>query len=117
MSTISTVEPSSQLVVTVHGIRTYGQWQERLEALVGPQAAGRPIEFVNYKYGYFSLIAFVLPFLRWLVVRRFRKELVERCTQTSRVRIDLVGHSFGTHIIAWALYHLRDNPQIKINTV
>src|SRR5262245_10552499 len=110
MSTSSIIDTPSQLVITVHGIQTYGQWQERLETIVRAHSAGRPLEFVNYKYGFFSLIAFCVPFLRWLVVRRFRKELVERCTQAPRMRIDLVGHSFGTHIIAWALYKLRDNP-------
>jgi hypothetical protein len=45
--------PQSHLIVTVHGIRTYGHWQERLEALVLAEASDTPIEFVNYKFGYF----------------------------------------------------------------
>ena len=88
--------PQSHLIVTVRGIRTYGHWQERLEALVLAEASDTPIEFVNYKFGYFSVVAFALPFLRWSVVRRFRNELVKLCNSQPRSRIDLVGHSFGT---------------------
>jgi Transposase DDE domain len=91
------------LIVTVHGIRTFGQWQERLEGLVQRDSGGDEIDFVNYKFGYFSLIAFVVPLFRWLVVRRFRQELIHLCNLKPRTRIDLVGHSFGTHIIAWAI--------------
>ncbi len=32
-------------------------------------------------------------------------------------RVDLVGHSFGTHIIAWALWGLRAEEKIRIHTV
>ena len=35
------------------------------------------IEVINYKYGYFSVLAFVVPFLRWLVTRRFRTALAQ----------------------------------------
>jgi hypothetical protein len=62
----------SYLVVTVHGIQTYGHWQERLEYLVTAEPTDQPIEFVNYKLGYFSIFAFMVPVSRWLVVRRFR---------------------------------------------
>jgi len=46
---------SRHLVITVHGIRTLGRWQERLEALL--KNADSSIEVFNYKYGYFSLLA------------------------------------------------------------
>ncbi len=104
------------LVVTVHGIRTFGQWQERLEALVRGEANAE-IEFANYKYGYFSVIAFIVPFFRWLVVRRFRVELIKLCTDARRTRIDLVGHSFGTHIIAWAVAGLPPTVTPPIHTI
>lgn len=93
---------AARLVVTVHGIRTYGQWQERLESLVASASPEEDIDFLNYKYGYFSVIAFIIPLFRWLVVRRFRRELVG-LTAKQYARIDLVGHSFGTHVIAWSL--------------
>jgi hypothetical protein len=87
--------------------RPIGQWQERLEHLVEGEPGNRPIEFVNYKLGYFSVFAFMLPFFRWLVVRRFRNDLIKECKLRQPDRIDLVGHSFGTHVIGWAVAQLR----------
>lgn len=92
------------VVVTVHGIRTYGKLQELLEQLI--RNADPDIEFIAYKYGYVSVIAFMIPLLRLLVTRRFRQDLVRVHDSHPEARIDLVGHSFGTHLIAWSLVHL-----------
>jgi hypothetical protein len=110
------IEHHPHLVVTVHGIRTFGRWQERLEVLARRESASE-VEFANYKYGYFSIIAFIIPFFRWLVVRKFRRELLKLCADTSRIRIDLVGHSFGTHIIAWGIAGLPSKLSLPIHTV
>src|SRR6516165_1435912 len=109
--------PRSRLIITVHGIRTYGRWQERLEALVTAQSNDPSLEFVNYKFGYFSIFAFIIPIFRWLVVRRFRQELVRLCAGTPRSRIDLIGHSFGTHIIGWGVKGLSPKLKIVIDTI
>jgi hypothetical protein len=103
------------IVVAVHGIRTFGQWQERLEKLVRHRE--RDIIFYSYKLGYFSFLAFLFPPIRWLVVRRFRNELRAMTRRAPRARIDLVGHSFGTHVIAWALWGLRADENISIHTI
>jgi hypothetical protein len=108
-------ERPSHLVITIHGIRTFGQWQERLENLV--TAADPNIEFANYKYGWFSVIGFIFPFFRWLIVRKFQFELIKLSKDKSRSRIDLVGHSFGTHIIAWSIANLDPKYQIQFHTV
>jgi hypothetical protein len=66
----------AQLVITVHGIRTFGNWQERLEALLkDAPTLDDDIEVYHYKYGYFSALVFIFPPTRWVVTRRFRKEL------------------------------------------
>lgn len=109
---------SAHLIVTVHGIRTFGQWQERLEKLVGASGAQTAaVDFINYKYGYFSVLGFIIPIFRWLVVKRFRKTLVELCNERRWDRIDLVSHSFGTHVIAWALAGLPIESSIQVHTV
>jgi len=113
---MSTVRPS-HLVVTVHGIRTYGHWQERLEGLVTAQPSDHEVEFANYKFGFFSALSFAVPFLRWLLVRKFKRELIRLCTVKDRARIDLVGHSFGTHVIAWAIADLAADTRIRFHTV
>jgi hypothetical protein len=95
-------EARQTLVITVHGIQTFGAWQERLEMLLAGTGNGSSITVLNYKYGVFSIIAFCIPFLRWLVVRQFRKFLLnQELVQWDLVH--LVGHSFGTHIIDWVL--------------
>jgi hypothetical protein len=50
-----------QLIITVHGIRTFGGWQERLDALVGATNSDRELTVINYKFGYFSVVAFLIP--------------------------------------------------------
>ncbi len=68
------------LVITVHGIRTFGQWQERLEVLV-TDSSDEDIEFTKIDYGYFSVIAFFIPFVRWLATRRIKHLLLETLTE------------------------------------
>jgi hypothetical protein len=106
-----------QLVISVHGIRTFGGWQERLERLLIENGSNYQLTLINYKYGYFSVVAFLIPPLRWLVVRAFRQFLMSFLQEQRWDRIDMVGHSFGTHIIAWALYGLPSNSRPPVNTV
>ncbi|MTD93598.1 hypothetical protein GIW81_04525 [Hyphomicrobium sp. xq] len=107
----------SHLIITVHGIRTFGKWQERLEGLVRSSGDVDHIAFCHYKLGYFSILAFLVPPTRWLVVRRFREEIRALCRSREWLRIDLVGHSFGTHVIGWALWGLSEHERIPTHTV
>jgi hypothetical protein len=93
------------LVVTLHGIRTFGQWQERLEILL--READPDIDVYHFKYGYFSILAFVIPPLRWLVTARFRQALLHIAKARDWQRIDIVAHSFGTHLAAWAMMGIK----------
>ena len=106
-----------QLVVTVHGIRTFGQWQERLEHLLREKSADRELTVINYKLGYFSVFAFIVPIFRWMVTRQFRAFLLNVGPSQAWDRIDLVGHSFGTHVIAWALYGTPGPLRPRIHTI
>ena len=106
---------SKHLVITVHGIRTYGQWPTRLNALL--RQVESTVETTNYAYGYFSFIAFLVPPFRWLATKRFQQILVEEVKRDSWDRVDLVGHSFGTHLLGWALQSLSSDPDLKIHTV
>jgi len=106
-----------RLIVTVHGIRTFGNWQERLESLLVAKVGDTNLTIINYKFGYFSVIAFLAPPFRWLVVRRFRRFLMSLVKSNAWDRIDLVGHSFGTHVITWALYDIPAAKRPKIHTL
>jgi hypothetical protein len=103
------------LVITVHGIRTFGQWQERLEALVTSETPN--IEVHNYKYGYFSIVAFLVPFLRWFVTRNFRRDMMRIVKRRNWDRIDIVAHSFGTHLVAWGLHGIKSDQRPRIHTI
>src|SRR5438128_1143583 len=105
------------LVVTVHGIRTFGDWQERLEQLLKSATKDDSLTVLNYKYGYFSIIAFLIPPIRWLVVRRFRKAFIEQAKSSTWDRIDLVAHSFGTHLIGWGLHSIPKDKRPRIHTI
>ena len=105
------------LVITVHGIRTFGQWQERFETLL--RSAARPdteLTVVHYKFGYFPALAFLSFVLRWLTMKRFRSELVA-LTRAHWDRIDIVGHSFATFIATKALAGLPSSAALHINTL
>jgi outer membrane protein OmpA-like peptidoglycan-associated protein len=104
-----------QIVISVHGIRTYGQWQQRLGTLLKSQDP--TIEYHAYSYGYFSVVAFLIPPLRWLIVKRFRAQLLRVTHRRTDAEVSLIGHSFGTHIIGWALLGLPSYLRPKVRTV
>jgi WD40 repeat protein len=103
------------LVITVHGIRTFGQWQDRLATILKEHDPS--IEVRNYTYGYFSALAFVIPFTRWITTRAFRRRLVAMAGRDAWDRIDIVAHSFGTHLVAWALAGLKPEQRPSIHTL
>jgi hypothetical protein len=115
-ATLQSVAAQKHLIITIHGIRTYGKWQERLETLV--KAVEPNCDFRHYHFNYFSLIAFITPFARWLVTLKFRNWLLDEAQSFRQLsRIDIVAHSFGTHMAAWALKRLAARCEIRIDTV
>jgi esterase/lipase superfamily enzyme len=32
-------------------------------------------------------------------------------------RVDIIAHSFGTHLVAWAISTLRDNVSVRVHTI
>jgi esterase/lipase superfamily enzyme len=41
---------------------------------------------------------------RWLVTRKFRRYVLQLANSQKWDWIDVVAHSFGTHVSAWGLY-------------
>jgi hypothetical protein len=103
-----------KLIITVHGIRTFGNWQGRLERLL-PKDDARV--WYHYTYGYLSILGFVVPFVRWLIVRQFRESLLKRIAAHKDAQVYLVGHSFGTHLIGWALLGIKPSQRPVIHTI
>jgi pimeloyl-ACP methyl ester carboxylesterase len=103
------------ILITVHGIRTFGEWQERLNDLVVALNPQTKIE--KFGYGYFSVVSFFLPFLRWLAARYFQKKLESRLAEHGDSDYLIVAHSFGTYLVARALRNLPQDSHYRIRLV
>jgi hypothetical protein len=109
-------ESTRHVVILVHGIRTFGAWQDRLNILIDEHKPG--VDVLVYKYRYWSIFAFIVPFLRILAIRPLRRFLAKRKAEWGEdTRVDIVAHSFGTHITAWALRGLTEEDRPKIHTL
>jgi hypothetical protein len=107
-------------VITVHGIRTYGRWQERLQKILARdkrwQYEKEKKEVLIYRYGVFTLFSFVIPFLRNLAVKQFRDYLESIFEGRRPDRVDIVAHSFGTYLAIEALASPKLASSVKIHT-
>jgi tetratricopeptide (TPR) repeat protein len=106
---------SRHLIISIHGIRTFGQWQNRLATLV--KAREKNASVVKYKFRYFSAPAFMFPPLRWLEMHRFRRDLLSRVESGNWDRIDIVAHSFGTYIAGWGLHGIPPEKRPSLHTI
>jgi hypothetical protein len=71
-------------IILVHGIQTFGAWQDRFGALLKKHK--KEVEVHIYKYGYRSVLELLIPFLRLFVIRRFQQYLLRRsCTSILRI--------------------------------
>jgi hypothetical protein len=111
------VHLSKTAVLSVHGIRTFGQWQSRLRKLIEERAEG--VAFHTYKFGYFSSIYFLFPFLRNLQVKRLENSMRTIVNDENLDRIFIFCHSFGTYLVANALKSILNagRPQAKITLI
>jgi pimeloyl-ACP methyl ester carboxylesterase len=98
------------ITILVHGIRTFGSWQERLRRLLEEQCNQ---DVVIFRYGYLDVLAFIIPFARRFAIKRFTQYLDENADTLRNRQINLVAHSFGTYVIAWVL--LRDARRLTLN--
>jgi hypothetical protein len=104
-----------KLLITVHGIRTFGQWQERLGLLV--REVDESVKVEHFKYGYFSIFAFLLPPFRWFAVRAFLRSLEKAAQRYPDHDILLVGHSNGTYLIGHSLLQSSSALGTRIRTI
>lgn len=101
-SKLSRLASSTKVTVfTIHGIRTYGAWQSRLQKLL--QKNTDEIEFYNYKYGYFSSLSFLIPAFRNREVEHLKSRLEPLLSDLDGRRVYVFSHSFGTYLAAHAV--------------
>jgi WD40 repeat protein len=97
---------SKHLIISVHGIWTPGDWQERLRSALLAAEPGAVVH--GCKFGVVSAYS-LFPGRREAKATGFADELLAELTRKSWERIDIVAHSFGTYIVAEALRHLARN--------
>lgn len=104
------ISESEIICLSVHGIRTTGYWQEKLEDSFSSNI--KNIDFEIFKYGYFNIISFFIPFLRYKVINRFKKDL--ELLNKKNKPIYIFCHSFGTYIVIKAIEGVLKN-DISLN--
>ena len=82
----------TKIVVTLHGIRTHGQWQKQIT----PYLARYGLIPYHLDYGFFGVLSFVLPWTRARRVQWLRGELRDLMDRTGAKRVSVIAHSFGT---------------------
>lgn len=103
------INTPSNVVVLIHGIRTYAPWQELLKSELDKHG----VKSYPIGYGYFDSFRFWFPYF-------FRQGPIEKITQELRNiqakyptdNIIVIAHSFGTYVISKILLN---SPDVKIN--
>jgi hypothetical protein len=89
----------SQLVITLHGIRTRGAWQKDLDTELGKaQLVPTALD-----YGFFRATKMLIPALRRRQVDWFLEQYTHIRAENGNVRPSVVAHSFGTFLVASAM--------------
>ncbi|ACH65287.1 response regulator receiver protein [Aliivibrio fischeri MJ11] len=96
--------PNNKVVYSVHGINTHGEWQKDF----GRYIDGTQFSYIHvpYDYLYYPLTSFLCPHLRTEEVDRLVEDLIMTAKKYPNATVQLVGHSFGTYLIAEALAKL-----------
>lgn len=84
------------VVITLHGIRTRGEWQKRIAPLI----ARYGMIPVLLDYGYFNLLQFLNPWSRDKRVRWLRDEVARVRSDFPDSPVSVVAHSLGTYLVA-----------------
>ncbi|MBE8603283.1 hypothetical protein [Pseudomonas cyclaminis] len=102
---------TDKILITVHGIRTYGQWQKDLKDSV--RSFSRDFDYFDMKYGFFDLISFAIPKLRDRRAEKTSKRILAILEKNQEKNIYIVAHSYGTYITSKALESYTGEQQIK----
>lgn len=95
------VQPKNIAVVTIHGIATYGQWQNKLRVLIEEHTDA--CSFNTYKYGWFPTLFFAVPSMRMAEARRLSDRVRKEFGNDKSDHIFVFCHSFGTLLVVEAL--------------
>ena len=105
----------SKILFSVHGIRTLGHWQSKLEHSIKKQLSSYNI--IKYRYNYFSALQMLLPFYRGRIINKLVKEIEQTCNEHPNSKITFICHSFGTYALAKSLEKLPISCDIEIEKI
>jgi pimeloyl-ACP methyl ester carboxylesterase len=100
-----------RVVVTIHGIRTRGQWQKRIT----PHLASHGLVPYHIDFGWFRAFTFFFPWWRERQIRAIQAELRDLVTKVKVRRLSIIAHSFGTLAAVESL--VRDNGALRYDRV
>jgi hypothetical protein len=95
----SDILPPPLKIITLHGIRSYGQWQERLEGLIKSDINSQNVSFYHFKNPMFSTLRFITPFFRRRVIESFIRDMRSCVKGNEQENYIFYAHSFGTYVL------------------
>jgi len=96
-----------RVLITVHGIRTYGAWQNVISNTINEYSTEYRHEHFNY--GFFDLISFFIPYLRKRKEEHISKRVTACLKNNNDYDISILAHSFGTLIAKNAIQNYDGN--------
>ncbi|EJG0960542.1 hypothetical protein C4G95_RS16000 [Vibrio parahaemolyticus] len=105
--------PGKNVVFSVHGIRTLGHWQDKLERSVTSYNEEPLIE--KYRYNYFSAIQLLFPRYRDIVINDLADKIEKLTEKYPDSKFVIFSHSFGTYAIVKALDKLPVSCDLKVD--
>lgn len=104
------LKPKKKAIISLHGIRTRGEWQKELASVVSAEGW----TYFPLDYGYFSGVHFATPFIRHAKIQWFRERFNEITPRLDGVIPSVIAHSNGSYIVAEALLKY---PGLKVDKV
>lgn len=101
-----------RLFLSVHGIRTYGHWQNDLSVEISEHS--RSFECVEVKYEFVDVVSFLIPRQRGNAIARVADRVREVLEANQDREVFIVAHSFGTLIVTHALKNYVSHQRIKV---
>lgn len=87
-----------KVVISIHGIRTFGSWQNILKKVIKENS--NSIGYYACQYNFFDILSFILPFIRAKKADELILKIADSIKLNENKKVYLIGHSFGTYIIS-----------------
>lgn len=92
----------SKVCITIHGVRSRGRWQKSFNEYI--KKCGRSdIIHIPYRYGFIPAFYCLIPFIRRYHIKKFQRWLYRKIYPLYGDNINIICHSFGSHVAFHAL--------------